>query len=163
MRLAAIAFALTSLLILTACADNDEDLPTPTITLAGDAVVICPQIGNAPTPPTPTAAPSCAAGSNLDVPPGIRGHVTLPPQYPEGAEPVTEYVELTETAGIGATIALPIHWPAPTNAAAFWYTFADGSWSRLQVADLADNREQTLVSGRFDPLPPNLIVLAERQ
>lgn len=75
---------------------------------------------------------------------------------------MTEYLELEDNSGIAATIALPIHWPAPPGTVAAWYTYANNSWTRLQPADLAGNQREALESGHFDAIPPNLIVLAEQ-
>ena len=151
--------------LLFACASSDDDVPTdaPAATLAGDEVIICAQIGGAVDPLTSTPVPSCAVGSNLDLTSGIRGHVTLSPNYRSGATPMTECLKLGDNLGIAATIALPINWPAPSDTVAASYTCANNSSIRLQPADLADNKRESLVSGRFDTIPTNLIVLAQVQ
>jgi hypothetical protein len=120
MRLTPILLALTAILLLTACANSDEVVPTnsPTSTAVitptpANAVVFCPQIGNSSTPITPTPEPSCDPGDTdprVEIADGLFSKEATPPPLPVGTTQLSNYFEFESSISNvpGLTISVPL-------------------------------------------------------
>ena len=161
-------------LALAACNSDEEspDLavdPAPTLT-SGNAgnVTICPRIGavDEASPVSQTPPPACQPGSNFETVPGIHTTIAQPPELPAGATPLTNYLALTfddpDTAGV---IGIPLETAPPIGRVLSWYSYQDGEWRALDpVVTISESTiagSDAFAQGSFDPLPPNLILLAE--
>ncbi len=176
-----ILLALAAVLLFAACGSSDEAVPTdvptatanPTATDPGGDVVFCAQIGDGSTPTTPTPVPSCQPGADpgADFSSHFVPTISTPPPLPAGTIALSNYLEFTGGLSGGEVISVPFHvgygseppveMTVPPGATAYWYTFADDRWQRLQEADVRSDGDEPLGEGSFDPVPANLIVLAE--
>lgn len=173
-----LTLALLAALALTACDNDDEVLsgvpltPTPTnvgdASTIGDAITICTEIGvpGEATPSSPTPEPSCEPGDDFTSIPGIRGAITEPPPLPPNVIAVTRYLEFEiEQPGPSADVALPLTAEVPIGLTFAWYTHDSGQWRALdttvQIHRSTISGQDAMASGEFDPIPRNLILLAE--
>lgn len=169
-------------LALTAC-DSDEESPnpegipivqtiTPTPNTIGDAITICAEIGvpGEATPSSPTPEPSCEPGDDFTSIPGIRGAITDPPPLPSNMIALSRYLEFEiGQSSTSANISLPLIAEAPSSLDAIftpvWYTYDSGQWRALdtivQIHRSTISVQNAMASGDFDPIPANLILLAE--
>ncbi len=166
-----------TIIILAACDDADEYLPSnqisPTPTAIGDSITICGRVGIAgeATPSSPTPEASCEPGDDYgseftSMGPGIRGRILQnPPPLPGGLIALTRFMEIeTDEPDIEARIALPLveRGPSPLDLTPVWYTYDSGEWLALEAGptirySLAT--DTSLAEGHFDPVPHNLILL----
>ena len=164
-----ILLALAAVLLFAACGSSGEDVPTdaPTATASpatsgepGGDVVICAHVGDGSTPTTPTPVPSCqpSTGETLQLSPDVFGQVTDPPPLPAGKTAASDYVVIYGDAS--ATIGIPLKSGVPAGASLAWYTYNSGAWTRL--GEQVVTSDAPIAEGTFDPLPANLIVLAEQ-
>lgn len=168
---------IAALAILSAC-DDDEEATTeylpvfsaaPGATISGD-VIICPRIGvpGEAAPSSPTPVPSCEAGDDFpQIAPNIRGRLSDPPDLPIGLVAATRFVEFeTGAPETGAQIGLPLLADSVAGRSPAWYSYVDGGWQKLDIVPTirqsTDPEEQSMAEGNFEPLPPNLILLAEQ-
>ena len=172
MRLTSILLALTAILLLTACANSNEDLPSNALTGTATsspaaAVIFCPRIGGSSTPTTPTPIPSCQPPASVGDLSDVSLQETDPPPLPSGFAAYSSYYTVEGGAdGLPATLSIDLL-TDPSNANHLaWYTYAAGHWTRLEgelvPIGSAPNSDSSVV-GTFNPLPENLIVLGEPQ
>jgi hypothetical protein len=160
-------------LALTACNSDEETVSdttvtaSPTPTLAAD-VIICHQIGvpGEATPSSPTPEPSCEPGDDFTTIPGIRGALADPPPLPSGTTALTRYIEFeTDEPGTNADVGLALTTEVPIGDSFAWYTYDSGQWRALdttvQIHTSTIAGQDAMASGDFQPLPANLILLAE--
>ena len=168
--LAALTFA------LTACDSGpDEVLPgnpvtqSPTPNTIGDTIIICPRIGvpGEATPSSPTPEPSCAPGDDRqDVGTLMTGRVGVPPPLPSGVVSLTDFEEFDIVdPPLNAVVGLALKSEIPVGRDLGWYTYDSGQWRALdvtvQIHTSTTSGQGGMASGNFDPVPPNLILLAE--
>jgi hypothetical protein len=175
MRLAQIALALTAILILTACSNSNEDLPTdaptatstpwPTIGQNTSSISssVLVQISHCPSgvaaTPTPSAFAPCSSQSSDSAP--IVGDLPPSTADPPATPPfraVSDYFSFGEMSGLGpVTMNAPLKYVVPPGYKLAFYEYSTDDWIHLQSAE-SDGYTATAV---FDTLPANLIVLAE--
>lgn len=168
----ALALCAALALALAACNSDEETVSDTTSgstpTTIGDAITICGRIGvpGEATPSSPTPESSCEPGSDFAAPPGIHPTVTDAPGLPAGTTALTRYIELNsddpDTAGV---ISMPLVAELDIGRDIAWYTYDSGQWMALEVTPVVHKStipgQDTLVEGSFNPLPANLILLAE--
>jgi hypothetical protein len=144
------------LLLLAACGGGGSS--TPTTAPAGTT---------APTSTTPTASTTAAAtatgtatdtGGASATPADTGGAPTTMPDLPAGATAVSEYHVFPNPGGPSILYTANITTPVSSDATAYWYSYQNGQWLKLQQAYVTGLREQQ-VQGSFDTTPPDLIVL----
>jgi hypothetical protein len=161
-------------LALTACNSNEESLsdttPSPTATETTGDITICIEIGvpGEATPSSPTPEPSCEPGDDFpQIAPGIRGTLADPPPLPSGMTALTRYIEFEiDEPGTNADVGLALTAEAPIGDSFAWYTYDSGQWRELdttvQIHASTISGEDAMAVGDFQPLPANLILLAEQ-
>lgn len=179
-RLILTLLATLTLALIIACANNEDipsghaidPSPSASPNTIGDAITICGQIGvpGEATASSPTSEPSCEPGDDFTAPPGVTATISDPPPFPSGTEAVTSYIQFTfNQADISGIVGLP---PRYTDAdgiiivsrSVAWYTYASAQWIRLDAtvnAIQSSMGTDGLYSSYFDPIPANLILLAE--
>lgn len=163
-------------LALTAC-DNDPyeveysipETPSPNPNTIGDSIIICTQIGvpGEATPSSPTPEPSCEPGDDFTAPPGVRGTISDPPPLPSGMTALTRYIEFEiDEPGTNADVGLALTAEVPIGDSFAWYTYDSSQWQALdttvQIHASTISGEDAMAAGDFQPLPANLILLAEQ-
>lgn len=177
---------LLTVAILAAACGSEENIPTTTSSLgegleivqitpsstltpgtAGD-VIICPRIGipAEATPSSPTPEPSCEPGDDFaQLAPNIRGRLSDPEAIPSGLVAATRFVEFeTDDPDTGGQVGIPLILDSLIGKSPAWYSYVSGSWQKLDVVPTiqqsTDPEQQSMAESLFEPLPPNLILLA---
>ena len=80
------------------------------------------------------------------------------PDLPPGTNAVSDYHVFPNPGGPSILYTANITTPVASDATAYWYSYQNGQWVKLQQAYVTGLREQQ-VQGSFDTTPPDLIVL----
>lgn len=166
MRLAPIALALAAILVLTSCADSDEDVPTTapaTSQSSSGDIVFCPRIGDGSNPVTTTPIPSCSPGPHLeDLSDASLQEADAPPLPGGFTAHSPYYIVEGGAAGLPAQLAVTLTDDEVPFEKLAWYTYIGSDWQRLApIVEPIGPVEYPAAIGTFDELPSNLIVLAE--
>jgi hypothetical protein len=118
-------------------------------------------------PASTTVAAATTAATSADTPTDTGGASTTPadtgapatrPDLPPGTNAVSDYHVFPNPGGPSILYTASITTPVSSDVVAYWYSYQNGQWVKLQQAYVTGLREQQ-VQGSFDTTPPDLIVL----
>ena len=108
-----------------------------------------------------TAASTATNTGGASATPADTGVPSTLPDLPPGTSAVSEYHVFPNPGGPSILYTANITTPVSNDAAAYWYSYQNGQWVKLQQAYITGLREQQ-VQGSFDTTPPDLIVLVQQ-
>jgi hypothetical protein len=103
-------------------------------------------------------AAGTATGGGASATPADTGAPATLPDLPPGTNAVSDYHVFPNPGGPSILYTANITTPVSSDATAYWYSYQNGQWVKLQQAYITGLREQQ-VQGSFDSTPPDLIVL----
>ena len=145
--------AFVVLILFAACGGGSSATTTtaPTGTTAASTTVAA-----ATTAATGAGTPTQTGGANTT--PADTGVPATRPDLPPGTNAVSDYHVFPNPGGPSILYTANITTPVASDATAYWYSYQNGQWVKLQQAYVTGLREQQ-VQGSFDTTPPDLIVL----
>ena len=146
--------AFVVLILFAACGGGSSTTTTtaPTGTTAASTTV-----ATATTAATGAGTATDTGGASA-TPADTGGAPATMPDLPAGATAVSEYHVFPNPGGPSILYTANITTPVSSDATAYWYSYQNGQWLKLQQAYVTGLREQQ-VQGSFDTTPPDLIVL----
>jgi len=105
-----------------------------------------------------TAADTATDTGGASTTPAETGAPATMPDLPPGTNAVSDYHVFPNPGGPAILYTANITTPVSSDATAYWYSYQNGQWVKLQQAYVTGLREQQ-AQGSFDTTPPDLIVL----
>jgi hypothetical protein len=146
--------AFVVLILFAACGGGSSTTTTtaPTGTIAAASTTV------AATTTAATATASATDTGGASTTPADTGASATRPDLPPGTNAVSDYHVFPNPGGPAILYTANITTPVSSDATAYWYSYQNGQWMKLQQAYVTGLREQQ-VQGSFDTTPPDLIVL----
>jgi hypothetical protein len=148
--------AFVVLILFAACGGSSSTTTTtaPTGTTAATSSTVA-------TATTAATASGTATDTGASKTPADTGAPATRPDLPLGTNAVSDYHVFPSPGGPSILYTANITTPVASDATAYWYSYQNGQWVKLQQAYVTGLREQQ-VQGSFDTTPPDLIVLVQQ-